>query len=222
MAPGRRPRCGWSPESSPPMTGRCTSSATTRAVRPARRSGAAAVWSRLDRHSTTGSTAIENLRYAAELYGVTDVAGRITDAATRFGIEHALDRRVGGYSTGVRARLALARAVLHDPDVLLLDEPTAGLDPESARAVLGLIERARGSRRGRRAVHAPAARGRRIGGPGGGDGSGSRARRRDRGRAHPSLLAFHHGPDRRRGQHDARPRRRSCRSYARTNATVPR
>ena len=49
----------------------------------------------------------ENLRYAAELYGVADVAGRIQLAATRFGIEHALGQRVGGYSTGMRARLAL-------------------------------------------------------------------------------------------------------------------
>lgn len=84
----------------------------------------------------------DNLRYAAELFEVPpdDVAGRIDDAATRFGIAEALPQRVGGYSTGMRARLALARAVLHEPDLLLLDEPTAGLDPESAKAVLGLID----------------------------------------------------------------------------------
>ncbi len=65
---------------------------------------------------------------------------RIAEAADRFGIADALDQKVGGYSTGMRARLALARAVLHEPDLLLLDEPTAGLDPESARTVLGLID----------------------------------------------------------------------------------
>jgi ABC-2 type transport system ATP-binding protein len=87
-------------------------------------------------------TGYDNLRYGAELFEVpaSRVDGRIADAAERFGITTALGLRVGGYSTGMRARLALARAVLHEPDLLLLDEPTAGLDPESARAVLGLID----------------------------------------------------------------------------------
>jgi ABC-2 type transport system ATP-binding protein len=80
----------------------------------------------------------DNLRYAADLFGLGDAAP-IDDAAKRFGIEHALELRVGGYSTGMKTRLALARAILHDPELLLLDEPTSGLDPESSHAVLQLI-----------------------------------------------------------------------------------
>jgi len=93
-------------------------------------------------------TGWENLIFTAQIFGADEAA--IRPAAERFGIDHALDLDVGGYSTGMRTRLALARAVLHDPEVLLLDEPTAGLDPESARAVLNLIRELAG--RGRTIV----------------------------------------------------------------------
>ena len=81
----------------------------------------------------------DNLRYAAELYGLGRSAP-IEASAARFGIDDALALRVAGYSTGMKTRLALARAILHDPELLLLDEPTSGLDPESSHAVLRLID----------------------------------------------------------------------------------
>jgi ABC-type multidrug transport system ATPase subunit len=82
----------------------------------------------------------DNLQYAAELYGLgRRCEDRLHEAAARFGIEDALDQQVGGYSTGMKTRLALARAVLHGPELLLFDEPTSGLDPESSAAVLALI-----------------------------------------------------------------------------------
>lgn len=85
----------------------------------------------------------DNLRYAAELYDLgrgSAADNRIREAANMFAIDASLDLQVGGYSTGMKTRLALARAVLHNPDLLLLDEPTSGLDPESAAAVLELIQ----------------------------------------------------------------------------------
>ncbi|HEV8114989.1 MAG TPA: ABC transporter ATP-binding protein [Acidimicrobiales bacterium] len=84
-------------------------------------------------------TGWDNLRYAAELWDLGPSAP-IEEAAARFGIASALGDRVGGYSTGMKTRLALARAVLHEPDLLLLDEPTSGLDPESSLAVLAMVD----------------------------------------------------------------------------------
>lgn len=84
----------------------------------------------------------DNLRYSAELHGMgrgAEVDRRIAEAAGRFGIEGALAGQVGSYSTGMKTRLALARSVLHHPQLLLYDEPTSGLDPESSHAVLELI-----------------------------------------------------------------------------------
>lgn len=85
---------------------------------------------------------LDNLRYSAELYGLgrgSTVDDRIVETAARFGIDAALADQVGGYSTGMKTRLALARSVLHQPELLLYDEPTSGLDPESSHAVLDLI-----------------------------------------------------------------------------------
>jgi ABC-type multidrug transport system ATPase subunit len=84
----------------------------------------------------------DNLAYSAELYGLgrgEAAAAAIRESAARFGIDDALDQQVGGYSTGMKTRLALARSVMHGPDLLLFDEPTSGLDPESSHAVLELI-----------------------------------------------------------------------------------
>ena len=87
-------------------------------------------------------TGWDNLGYAAELLGLgrgDAAATAIRESAARFGIDDALDQQVGGYSTGMKTRLALARSVMHGPDLLLFDEPTSGLDPESSHAVLELI-----------------------------------------------------------------------------------
>jgi ABC-2 type transport system ATP-binding protein len=82
----------------------------------------------------------DNLAYSAELYGMHgDLRTAIGAAAERFGILDALAQPVGGYSTGMKTRLALARSILHRPELLLFDEPTSGLDPESSHAVLELI-----------------------------------------------------------------------------------
>jgi ABC-2 type transport system ATP-binding protein len=84
----------------------------------------------------------DNMLYAAELFGLKkspDTLRKITEAAERFDIQDSLKLQVGGFSTGMKTRLALARSLLHNPDLLLFDEPTSGLDPEAATAVLGLI-----------------------------------------------------------------------------------
>jgi ABC-2 type transport system ATP-binding protein len=64
-----------------------------------------------------------------------------------FGLTEASKRRIGEYSKGMRQKLALARAMMHDPGVLLLDEPTSAMDPESARLVRDEIARLKSSQR---------------------------------------------------------------------------
>lgn len=81
---------------------------------------------------------IENLRYFAGLYGIGDSA-RCQQAIAAVGLDPGLTRHVGEYSQGMRQRLSLARAAIHDPEILLLDEPFSNLDPGSARAMGRLV-----------------------------------------------------------------------------------
>ncbi|MBI5296784.1 MAG: ABC transporter ATP-binding protein [Chloroflexi bacterium] len=80
-------------------------------------------------------TGIDNLRYFASLYGIDpDVSKkRIPYLLEMVGLKGRGDEFVGGYSRGMKQRLHVARTLLHDPDVLFLDEPTIGLDPVGAR-----------------------------------------------------------------------------------------
>jgi len=82
--------------------------------------------------------AMENLRYFAGLYGIADEA-LCTNGIANVGLDPGLKRRVGQYSQGMRQRLSLARAVLHDPRVLLLDEPFSNVDVVSAREMVRLL-----------------------------------------------------------------------------------
>jgi len=87
-------------------------------------------------------TARDNLTIYAELYHLprADLAGRVNSLLIEFELADRADEKVGGYSKGMKQRLALARALLHKPAVLFLDEPTSGLDPVAARHVNGLVE----------------------------------------------------------------------------------
>ena len=87
-------------------------------------------------------SARENLRFAGTLYGLgrADLEARVEAQLDFFELGPRADDKVGEYSKGMKQRLALARALLHNPKVLFLDEPTAGLDPEAAHQVTQLIE----------------------------------------------------------------------------------
>ena len=91
-------------------------------------------------------TVRENLNIFGRLYGVADLKHRIEALAEQFGLGEVLKRETGRLSAGQKTRVSLAKALLNDPEVLLLDEPTASLDPDRAewvRGVLGSYQRRR-------------------------------------------------------------------------------
>ncbi len=84
----------------------------------------------------------EYLDFFGQVYGLDSKirTERIEELFSQFGLSNAASQRVGEYSKGMRQKLALARSLLHDPPVLLLDEPTSAMDPESARLVRNMIK----------------------------------------------------------------------------------
>jgi len=94
-------------------------------------------------------TAIEYLEFFGRVYGLeaTTRKSRSDYLLEYFGLAEAARRRTGEYSKGMKQKLALARSLMHDPAVLLLDEPTSAMDPESSRLVRDEIARLRSSQR---------------------------------------------------------------------------
>lgn len=89
-------------------------------------------------------TGSENLMFFGRLHGfsTTECSERIKHVMNLFDIYDAKDKKVGEYSTGMKKKIALCRAFLHNPKILFLDEPTSGLDPDAARNVNRLISTA--------------------------------------------------------------------------------
>ena len=92
-------------------------------------------------------SASKNLEIYANLYDVDNVARQVEKYLHMLGLWSRRDDPAGSFSKGMRQKLAIARALLHEPRVLFLDEPTSGLDPEAARLVRSFIEQLRGQGR---------------------------------------------------------------------------
>ena len=91
-------------------------------------------------------TVRQNLNVFGMLYGCEDVAGRIRALADELDLHEFLDRQTGKLSAGQKTRVALAKSLINEPEILLLDEPTASLDPDTADWVRGRLERYRRER----------------------------------------------------------------------------
>ncbi|HEY2875505.1 MAG TPA: ABC transporter ATP-binding protein [Reyranella sp.] len=85
-------------------------------------------------------TVRQNLAFYGRLYGVKDLSARVDEIASHMQITPFLDRQAGKLSAGQKTRVALAKALINRPSVLLLDEPTASLDPDTADWVRGYLK----------------------------------------------------------------------------------
>lgn len=90
-----------------------------------------------------GLSAAENLEFYGRLYALDRLRERVGEALEGVGLWERRGDRVRGFSRGMQQRLALARTLLHDPRVVLLDEPYTGLDPHAAAMLNGVLERLR-------------------------------------------------------------------------------
>jgi ABC-2 type transport system ATP-binding protein len=89
-------------------------------------------------------TAQENMEFFAEAYGITDKIeryDRIRELLEFFDLWERMGDKAGNFSKGMKQKLAIARALVHHPEILFLDEPTSGLDPKSSRDIRDLMER---------------------------------------------------------------------------------
>ncbi|WGD38457.1 ABC transporter ATP-binding protein [Lysinibacter sp. HNR] len=88
-------------------------------------------------------SARENLRTWGALYGIEQrsLRSRVDEILHTFGLTRRADSLVGEFSKGMRQKLAIGRAIIHKPDLLFLDEPTAGLDPEAASELIGYLRK---------------------------------------------------------------------------------
>jgi ABC-2 type transport system ATP-binding protein len=108
------------------------------------RTNFAAVYAQLPGNLTVG----ENLRFFGMLYETPHLKAHIDSALAAFNLEHLRNKRCGVLSSGEQTRVSLAKAMLNDPALLLLDEPTASLDPSTARDIRAYIQAFAGRGRG--------------------------------------------------------------------------
>jgi ABC-2 type transport system ATP-binding protein len=85
-------------------------------------------------------SAHDNLQYFARLYGLNDIENRIKEQLELVGLTDRRDQKAGKFSKGMKQRLGLARAMMHDPEIMFLDEPSSGLDPEAQKMMRDIIQ----------------------------------------------------------------------------------